>query len=183
MSWVDRTKKFRRALLLGAGGLAALTACAGPAASADELRPAALTQSTCTASSLHLSVVGTDTAVGTTVMTVAVTSASAGGCTLQGYPTLAVLDSQGKSATVTAGRGAGPMFAAAATPVTLSSGSGVSFYLAYRTFVPSTGETCPAQSGLRVTLPGLSGGFTVNAPLAPCGSVAVSALRPGTGGE
>jgi hypothetical protein len=175
--------KWKCMLLLGAGALVGLTGCARPGGGVDALRPVALAQPSCTASALRLSVVGTDTAVGTTVLTVAVTSDSTDACTLQGYPTLGVLEQDGRPSAVTVGHGAGPMFAGAATPVTVSSAGGASFYLAYRTIAAATGEACPARGGLRVALPGLPGESTVDTPLAPCGAVTVSALRPGTDRE
>jgi hypothetical protein len=134
--------------------------------------------SDCQAGSLHLRVVGTDTGLGTTLMTVAVDSDSTATCTVAGNPALVPLDAQGRPAQVKVATGTAGV-AAAAAPVAVSAASEASFVLSYRQFDPTTGAPCAALRGLQVTLPGVAGTFTLAAQLSPCGTVSVSALRAG----
>jgi hypothetical protein len=147
------------------------------------MQPAALEAASCPVASLHLRVVGVDTGVGTTAVTVAVGTDSAS-CSLQGYPTVTVLDAQGRIAPVAVGHGTGPMFGQAATqPVPVSATQEASFVLVYRTLVATTGAPCPPLGGLRVGLPGVAGQLALAVPLSPCGAVSVSAIRAGAGQE
>jgi hypothetical protein len=175
----------RRLALLGCGVAVVIGSAvySRPDSPPVSMRPAALEAASCPAGSLRLRVVGFDTAVGTTAVTVAIGTDSAS-CSLQGYPTLTALDAQGRVAPVAVGRGTGPVFAQTATrPVPVSPGQEASFFLVYRTLVPSTGAPCPPLGGLRVSLPGVTGQLALAVPLSPCGAVSVSAIRAGANQE
>ncbi len=158
--------------------LATTAAVAGPARTitTGSARPAA---ATCRAAALHLQEVGTDTAVGTTAMTVAVISSSASACSLAGYPALRLADPGGHVTGTAVRPGTGGIFGGAAGAVRLSPRGRASFFLTYRNFRPATGRPCAATRELVVRLPGVPGSFSLAAPLAACGAVSVSALRPG----
>jgi Domain of unknown function (DUF4232) len=183
MSMLSRPGRRCLALLVcGAAVVFGSAACSRPAPPVS-MRPAALEAASCSAASLRLRVVGFDTVVGTTAVTVAVGTDSTS-CSLQGYPTVTMLDAQSRPAPVPVGRGTGPMFAQAATAaVPVASGQEASFFLVYRTLVPATGAPCPPLSGLRVSLPGVAGQLVLAVQLSPCGAVSVSAIRAGANQE
>jgi Protein of unknown function (DUF4232) len=141
------------------------------------------TTSICRAAALHLQELGTDTAVGTTAMTVAVINRSARACQLAGYPALHLMDPGGHAVSTAARPGTGGIFGRAAGAVRLAPRAKASFFFVYRGFQPATGRPCTATRELMVRLPGVPGDFRLTAALAACGPVSVSALRPGAAKE
>lgn len=139
--------------------------------------------STCRAAALHLQAAGTDTAVGTTAMTIAVINRSARTCRLAGYPALRLIRPGGRAAGPAARPGTGGIFGRAAGAVQLAPRAKASFFFVYRDFQPATGRPCAATRELTVRLPGVPDGFSLAVPLAACGPVSVSALRPGAAKE
>jgi Protein of unknown function (DUF4232) len=134
----------------------------------------------CRAGALRLSLVGTDTGVGTTALTVAVTNHSTSACTLVGYPSLGLVGSGGAPLPASFSHGSGGWFAGTAIqPVRLAPASQASFFITYRDFNPVTGHLGPTVSALRASLPGVTGQFTVPARFAPYGPVSVSPIRAG----
>src|SRR5215813_4503593 len=132
----------RRCLAMLGCGVAVVfgsVGCTRPDSPPASMRPAALAPASCPAESLHLRVAGFDTGVGMTAVTVAVGTDSAS-CSLQGYPTLTLLDAQGRVAPVAVGHGTGPEFAqTTTTPVPVSAGQEASFFLVYRSLIATTG--------------------------------------------
>jgi hypothetical protein len=175
------------AVAVAAAGTA-ITAAAAAAARPDRTvttglaRPVAAV-STCRAAALQLQAVGTDTAVGTTAMTVAVINRSAQACRLAGHPALRLILPGGHAAGTAVRPGTGAIFGSAAAAVRLAPRAKASFFFAYRDFRPATGRPCAATRALTVRLPGVPGDFSLTAPLAACGPVSVSALRPGAAKE
>ena len=163
------------AALVVAAVLAAATARAAPT------RPAhAAAGAACQASELSVGLAGTDTGVGMTALTVAITNHAGKACELGGYPALSLLRVDGAPLPVRVSRGRGPLFTGAADRVVrLGPGGQASFFIAYRDFNPVTGHTGPAVTVLRVGLPGLPGQFTVPARFGPYGGISVSSIRVG----
>lgn len=148
---------------------AARTAAAGPAAGA-----------VCRARDLALRLVGTDTGVGTTALTVAITSHASRVCAVGGYPSLNLVRANGAAQPAVFSRGRGMWFAGLRDrSVRLAPGAQASFFITYRDFNPATGHTGPAVTALRAGLPGVSGRFTVPARFAPYGGISVSPIRAG----
>jgi hypothetical protein len=150
----------------GAAGTAQVTAvAAGPA---------------CRAGALSLRLVGTDTGVGTTALTVAIANHAAAACALAGYPSLSLARANGAPVAASFGHGSGGWFAGEKVgSVRLAPSGQASFFITYRDFSPATGQLGPAVGALRVTLPGVAGRFTVPAQFAPYGPISVSPIRAG----
>jgi Protein of unknown function (DUF4232) len=134
----------------------------------------------CRAGALRLRLAGTDTGVGSTALTVAVTNRSAAACSLHGYPALRLARVNGTVVAARIRRGRGPMFTGMSTgAVRLPPRGEASFFLVYRDFNPMTGRPGAAVSALKVGLAGVAGRFTVAARLAPYGPISVSPIRAG----
>lgn len=176
------------ALAVAAAGVAvtatAATATPGRTAAAAGSVQLAATAPTCPASALHLQAVGTDTAVGMTAMTIAVTNRSAATCSLAGYPTIRLVQANGHAIAAVVSPGTGPVFGSAAgQTAVLAPGGKASFFFVYRDFRPATGQPCAPSSEVAVQLPDVTGQFTVAAELAACGPISVSDLRSGAAKE
>ncbi|HEY2442684.1 MAG TPA: DUF4232 domain-containing protein [Streptosporangiaceae bacterium] len=142
--------------------------------------PAAPAAPACPARALSLRLAGTDTAVGSTALTVALANRSAAACSLQGYPALSLARANGAPVPAALSHGSGGWFAGlAAAPVRLAPGGQASFFITYRNFSPQTGRPGPAVSTMRIGLPGVPGMFTVAARFAPYGPISVSPVRAG----
>ena len=167
------------AALVVAAVLAAASARAAPA------RPAqAAAGPACQASELSVRLAGTDTGVGMTALTVAITNHAGTACELGGYPALSLLRADGAPLSARVSHGRGPLFTGGPDRVVrLGPGGQASFFIAYRDFDPVTGHTGPAVTALRVGLPGLPGRFTVPARFGPYGGISVSSIRAGAGKE
>lgn len=185
-------KRLGRRVVAATAAAAAVTAIAAAAAVAAAASPgkaqhagtgAVAAAPACQARALKLRVVGTDTAVGSTAITVAVSNGSQAACSVQGRPAISLARADGSAlpASVTAGKG--PMFGGAASPLLLAPEGTASFFLEYRNLVPVTGQACPPARVLRVRLPGMTGQLAAAASIAPCGTVSVSAIRAGAGLE
>jgi Domain of unknown function (DUF4232) len=156
----------------------AVTASAAPAPRHGA--PAANDGPVCRAAALSLRLVGTDTGVGTTALTVEIANHAATACSLTGYPSLGLVRGDGATLPATFVKGAGGWFAGPpARPVRLAPGGQASFFVTYRDFDPYTGRPGVAASALRVGLPGVPGHVTVSAGFAPYGAISVSPVRPG----
>lgn len=164
---------------LGAAVTAA-AATAGPGRTATtRLARSVATAPACRAAALRLQPAGTDTAVGSTAMTVAVINHSATTCRLAGHPALELIWPGGHAIRAAVRPGTGGIFGSTAGAVLLAPRAKASFFFVYRNFRPVTGRPCAATRELMVRLPDVPGDFTLAAPLAACGPVSVSALRPG----
>jgi hypothetical protein len=162
-----------------AGGLVAV-GCAAAAVSAAAFAAPASAGPTCRAQALAVRLVGTDTAVGSTALTVAVANHAATACSLTGYPVLGLLRGNGTAMPATFVPGAGGWFAGVSSrPVRLAPRGQASFFITYRDFDGLTGRVGPAASALRVALPGVSGHFTVSKIFFPYGEISVSPVRAG----
>jgi hypothetical protein len=172
------TRTATRLVVLAAGLVTAACAAAVAsvaafaAAAPGHASPAAVSGPVCRAQALGLRVVGTDTAVGTTALTVAVTNHAASACSLTGYPALGLVRGAGAGMPASFVKGSGGWFAGLA-----------SFFITYRDFDPATGQVGPAASALRIGLPGVSGRFTVTERFAPYGPISVSPVRAGARAE
>jgi hypothetical protein len=165
-----------------AAGIAAASVAAALSVSAfaGSTAHAGVTAAACQARNLALHLVGTDTGVGSTALTVSIANHSAAACALAGYPSLSLARSDGATVRASFGHGSGGWFAGQkASPVRLAPAGQASFYITYRDFNPATGHLGPAVSALRVALPGVAGQFTVPAGFAPYGPVSVSPIRAG----
>ena len=163
------------AALVVAAVLAAASARAAPARSVQAAAGPA-----CQASELSVRLAGTDTGVGMTVLTVAITNHAGTACELGGYPVLSLLRADGAPLPARVSRGRGPLCTGVPDRVVrLGPGGQASFFISYRDFNPVTGHTGPAVTALRVGLPGLPGQFTVPARFGPYGGISVSSIRVG----
>jgi Protein of unknown function (DUF4232) len=182
MQITRRTVATTAALAVGAAAvfsLAAISAAAALTAPADPVRAAAAGAS-CQARGLSLRLAGTDTAVGTTALTVAIANHAATSCVLGGYPSMGLLRAGGAAQAARVSPGRGTLFTGVPDrPVRLAPGGQASFFITYRDFSPATGHPGPAVAVLRVSLPGVPGRFTVPARFAPYGGVSVSPIRAG----
>jgi hypothetical protein len=143
-------------------------------------RTAAPAARACPPRALSLRLAGTDTAVGSTALTVALANRSAAACSLQGYPALSLARGNGAPVPAALSHGSGGWFAGLrAAPVRLAPGGQASFFITYRNFSPQTGRPGPAVSTMRIGLPGVPGTFTVAARFAPYGPISVSPVRAG----
>jgi Protein of unknown function (DUF4232) len=142
--------------------------------------PTGIAPAACQASHLSLRLVGTDTGVGTTALTVAIANHSAKACTLTGYPSLSLIRANGAPVASPFSHGSGGWFAGQkAGSVPVAPAGQASFFITYRDFSPVTGHPGPAVSALRVRLPGVAGQFTVPVRFAPYGPISVSPIRAG----
>jgi hypothetical protein len=137
--------------------------------------PAAPAGPACATGSLHARVVNTDTGLGTTAMTVALTSGSATACRLPGVPAVDLLDAQRRLVSRAVPATGGPASAG------LAGAAEASFVLTYRNFDSVTGEQCAPVAELAIGLPGSPGQITVAATLSPCGRVFISEIRTDEG--
>ena len=178
-----RTTARVAALAAGVAVVASVAAAVSAAAFARTApaRPAqTAAAAACPASDLQLSLAGTDTGVGTTALTVAITNHAAAACALGGYPALSLLRADGAPQAARVSHGRGTLFTGALDrPVRLAAGGQASFFITYRDFNPVTGHTGPTVTALRVGLPGVPGRFTVPARFAPYGGISVSPIRAG----
>jgi Protein of unknown function (DUF4232) len=171
-----------RVAALAAGVAAAASVAAAVSATAfartTPSRPAA--SAACPARDLALRLVGTDTGVGTTALTVAISSHASQACVVGGYPSLSLLRADGAPQPAAFSRGRGTWFAGLRDQaVRLAPGGQASFFITYRDFNPATGHPGPAVTALRAGLPGVPGRFTVPARFAPYGGISVSPIRAG----
>jgi len=165
-------------------GIVSASAFAGTSAGAGTSTQAAGLTGTagaaCQASHLGLRLVGTDTGVGTTALTVSIANHGPAACALTGYPSLSLARSNGAPVAASFSHGSGGWFAGQkVTSVRLARSGRASFFITYRDFNPTTGHLGPSVSALRVTLPGVAGQFTVPAQFAPYGPISVSPIRAG----
>jgi hypothetical protein len=162
--------------------VAAGVSAAAFARTASPARPAqaAAAGPACQARDLALRLVGTDTGVGTTALTVAITSHAGKACVVGGYPSLSLLRADGVTQPAAFSHGRGTWFAGlAGHAVRLAPGGQASFFITYRDFDPATGHTGPAVTAMAAGLPGVPGRFTVPARFAPYGGISVSPIRAG----
>lgn len=138
----------------------------------------------CAAENLRLAVEGGDAGMGHRVTTLALRNAGPSACTVTGYPSVSLLDGDGKLLTgVRAAQAPGNYFAQgrAPTPVEIRPQQAAWFDLAW-SVIPheDKGETtCPSAKTVRVTAPGAASAITLPLAFTPCGGqVEVSPLRP-----
>ncbi len=138
----------------------------------------------CAAENLRLAVEGGDAGMGHRVTTLALRNAGPSACTVTGYPSVSLLDGDGKLLTgVRAAQAPGNYFAQgrAPTPVEIRPQQAAWFDLAW-SVIPheDKGETtCPSAKTVRVTAPGAASAIALPLAFTPCGGqVEVSPLRP-----
>ena len=138
----------------------------------------------CAAENLRLAVEGGDAGMGHRVTTLALRNTGPSACTVTGYPSVSLLDGDGKLLTgVRAAQAPGNYFAQgrAPTPVEIRPQQGAWFDLAW-SVIPheDKGETtCPSAKTVRVTAPGAASAIALPLAFTPCGGqVEVSPLRP-----
>lgn len=138
----------------------------------------------CAAENLRLTVEGGDAGMGHRLTTLALRNAGPNACTVTGYPSVSLLDGEGKLMTgVRAVQAPGSYLAQgrAPTPVEIRPQQAAWFDLAW-TVVPheDKGETtCPSAKTVRVTAPGAATAIALPLAFTPCGGqVEVSPLRP-----
>ncbi|WP_303718120.1 DUF4232 domain-containing protein [Brevundimonas naejangsanensis] len=138
----------------------------------------------CAAENLRLAVEGGDAGMGHRVTTLALRNAGPSACTVTGYPSVSLLDGDGKLLTgVRAAQAPGNYFAQgrAPTPVEIRPQQAAWFDLAW-SVIPheDKGETtCPSAKTVRVTAPGAASAIVLPLAFTPCGGqVEVSPLRP-----
>jgi len=138
----------------------------------------------CAAENLRLAVEGGDAGMGHRVTTLALRNTGPSACTVTGYPSVSLLDGDGKLLTgVRAAQAPGNYFAQgrAPTPVEIRPQQAAWFDLAW-SVIPheDKGETtCPSAKTVRVTAPGAATAITLPLAFTPCGGqVEVSPLRP-----
>ncbi|WP_024353130.1 DUF4232 domain-containing protein [Brevundimonas naejangsanensis] len=138
----------------------------------------------CAAENLRLAVEGGDAGMGHRVTTLALRNTGPSACTVTGYPSVSLLDGDGKLLTgVRAAQGPGNYFAQgrAPTPVEIRPQQAAWFDLAW-SVIPheDKGEaTCPSAKTVRVTAPGAASAIALPLAFTPCGGqVEVSPLRP-----
>ena len=138
----------------------------------------------CAAENLRLAVEGGDAGMGHRVTTLALRNTGPSACTVTGYPSVSLLDGDGKLLTgVRAAQAPGNYFAQgrAPTPVEIRPQQAAWFDLAW-TVIPheDKGETtCPSAKTVRVTAPGAASAIALPLAFTPCGGqVEVSPLRP-----
>ena len=167
-------------LVTAACAAAAVSVAAFAAPAPGHASPAAVSGPVCRTPALGLRLVGTDTAVGSTALTVAVINHAATACSLTGYPALGLVRGDGAVMPASFVQGAGGWFGGlSARPVRLAPHGQASFFITYRDFDPATGRVGPAASALRVSLPGVSGRLTVTVRFSPYGPISVSPVRAG----
>ncbi len=138
----------------------------------------------CAAENLRLAVEGGDAGMGHRVTTLALRNAGPSACTVAGYPSVSLLDGDGKLLTgVRAAQVPGNYFAQgrAPTPVEIRPQQAAWFDLAW-SVIPheDKGETtCPSAKTVRVTATGAASAIALPLAFTPCGGqVEVSPLRP-----
>lgn len=138
----------------------------------------------CAAENLRLAVEGGDAGMGHRVTTLALRNAGTGACTVTGYPSVSLLDGEGRLLTgVRAVQTPGGDFGqgGAPAPVEIRPQQAAWFDLAW-TVIPheDQGETtCPSAKTVRVTAPGAATAIALPLAFTPCGGqVEVSPLRP-----
>lgn len=138
----------------------------------------------CAAENLRLAVEGGDAGMGHRVTTLALRNTGPSACTVTGYPSVSLLDGDGKLLTgVLAAQAPGNYFAQgrAPTPVEIRPQQAAWFDLAW-SVIPheDKGETtCPSAKTVRVTAPGAASAIALPLAFTPCGGqVEVSPLRP-----
>lgn len=138
----------------------------------------------CAAETLRLAVEGGDAGMGHRLTTLALRNAGPDACTVTGYPSVSLLDGEGRLMTgVRAVQAPGSYLAQGGvpTPVEIRPQQAAWFDLAW-TVIPheDKGEkTCPSAKTVRVTAPGAATAIALPLAFAPCGGqVEVSPLRP-----
>ncbi len=138
----------------------------------------------CAAENLRLAVEGGDAGMGHRLTTLALRNTGPDACTVTGYPSVSLLDGEGKLMTgVRAVQAPGSYLAQgrAPAPVEIRPQQAAWFDLAW-TVVPheDKGETtCPSAKTVRVTAPGAATAIALPLAFTPCGrQVEVSPLRP-----
>lgn len=141
---------------------------------------------TCLASQLSIEPHQGGGAAGTISLTVSMRNTSATACTLQGYPGMQLLNSQGATVPTNVVRGSftGNAPAAASQPpslITLAPGFSATFWLQYEDVPVGNETTCPASSKAQITPPNDTAPALVPLNISPCngGTVHVSPIYAG----
>lgn len=180
----QETAALRRAGPNAQVGAVVLERCARPAAGSGGTTPG--TQpvlAPCKGDQLRLTSAGGDAGAGNRVAVLGVQNTGAQPCGLTGYPTVTLLDGQGKALGVRAEQNPGGYFrnGEPPSPVELRPQGRAYFDLAW-SVIPHEGEgetTCPSASRIRITAPGDTTALTLTQPFTPCGGrVRVSPFRP-----
>lgn len=138
----------------------------------------------CAAADLRLAVEGGDAGMGHRLTTLALRNAGAAACTVSGYPTVSLLDDQGRALTsvrAVPATGGYLVQGRVPTPVAIRPGQAAWFDLAW-SVIPheDQGETvCPSARTVRVVAPGAAAPIDLPLAFTPCGGqVEVSPVRP-----
>jgi Protein of unknown function (DUF4232) len=138
---------------------------------------------TCLASQLSIEPHQGGGAAGTISLTISMRNTSATACTLQGYPGMQLLNSQGATIPTNVVRGSftGSAPAAASQPpalVTLAPGFSATFWLQYEDVPVGNETTCPASKQAQITPPNDTAPALVSLDISPCnnGTVHVSPI-------
>jgi hypothetical protein len=135
---------------------------------------------TCKKSQLAIAQVARGITAGDDTAVYAVSNTSGTRCTLSGYPTLSVFGSLGPLTTnVTNGGVAGGSKLTQSVVSLASHGGQASFAASWNPTATAAEPSCPDGQGVVITLPGVTGGFTINAFITACGGdINVSPMQP-----
>jgi hypothetical protein len=180
--WIPRLAIVAAAVVLAACASSPSTTSSGGSTTATTAPSTAGTgtgaptgSTTCRATQLQASRVGSAAAAGHIVVTYGLRNTSIRACTLLGYPGVQMVDAFGRALPTQVAHGGSYTFAAE-TPsmVALPPSAQASFFLGYSD-VPSGNETsCAASARLDITPPGDNGAIAVADQIAPCGNGAVT---------
>jgi Domain of unknown function (DUF4232) len=141
---------------------------------------------TCLASQLSIEPHQGGGAAGTISLTISMRNTSATACTLQGYPGMQLLNSQGAMIPTNVVRGSftGSAPAPASQPpslITLAPGFSATFWLQYEDVPVGNETTCPASTKAQITPPNDTAPALVPLVISPCngGTVHVSPVYAG----
>jgi hypothetical protein len=138
---------------------------------------------TCRATQLQASRVGSAAAAGHSVLTYGLRNTSTRACTLLGYPGVQLVDASGRPLPTQVSHGGSYTFAAE-TPhtVALPPSAQASFFLGYSDVPSGTETSCAPSARVDITPPGDNGVVAVADQVAPCGNgaVTVSPVHAGT---
>ena len=169
-------------------GVAVLERCSRPSANPGLPVPGAPTQpapggvlpasTPCRAAQLRLNTETGDAGAGNRVNVFGVTNAGTAPCSVAGYPSVSLLDAQGRALTAVRS----DQNPQTATPVNIPVGGKVFFDIAW-TVVPNEGageRLCPSAARVRVLIPGDPAALAIPLAFTPCGGrIRVNPFRAG----
>jgi hypothetical protein len=149
-----------------------------PAASASLSAPVVVSDCPALAAALG----STQGAAGHILDVFTLTNTASTGCTLDGYPSLSLIASDGRSIAAAQAHGSDMAFpAVSAQPVHLAGGAVASFSVGYSD-VPTGSASCPTAVSVRITPPGSTAALAVRSAVTVCGRLDVSPVVAGSNG-